>query len=338
MLNRFLLSFMGMVLVVGIASAADKTSAEEKAATTDKGRYFAIIGGEVVPVSEYLIQLRVNARKRFFHGKAPDEEVAKFKREIADKLIDKTLLLQEARRRDIKPVGKDVQARLDKIKKARQGDPEWEKRKDDLLPGIAEELNNESMVAVLEKKIRDIPDPAEKQIRAYYDKHPDVFTAPEQIKVSLIMLKVDPSSSSDVWEAAREEAAGIVSKLRAGADFAEMARIHSGDESAARGGSMGYVHKGMLALPAQQVLDMMDPVEISEPVMLLQGVAIFRLDDRTKPKLNAYAKVKDRATALARRELSEKTWQDFVAGLRKKTSIKLNEELLKVASEDKQGK
>lgn len=322
--NILLVSLLALTLAAPVWAAEQSKTEEE---------YFAVVGEEVVPVSEYIVQLRVNSRQRFFHGKAPDEEVAKFKKEIADKLIDKTLLLQEAKRRKIKPDQKNVKARLDKIVKRREQSPEWEKRKEELMPRISRELEHESMMEVLEKNIRDIPSPSDKQVRAFYKNNPKVFTAPEKIKVALIMLKVDPSSPGDVWRAAQEEASAIVKKLRGGADFAEMARIHSGDESAAKGGNMGDIHKGMLAKPAQQVLDMMDPGDISEPVMLLQGVAIFRLDGRTKPKLNPYEKVRERATALARRELAEKSWGDFVAALRKKTPIKLNEELLKVSSE-----
>jgi len=140
--------------------------------------------------------------------------------------------------------------------------------------------------------------------------------------VSLILLKVDPSSPSKVWPEAADEAADIVDRIRKGADFAELARIHSGDKSAENGGDMGYLHIGMLSKPAQDVLNLMKPGEVSEPVMLLQGVAIFRLEGVQPAQLNPLEKVKKRAKQLWTRENGEKAWSDLIARLRSQVTIK----------------
>lgn len=332
MVNMMNLKFLVLLLAFAFVGAVH--GADEAPATPSKEQdYFAIVGGEVIPVSEYAVRLRLGARNKFYHGKVPDEEIKAFKKRIADDVIERVLLLQEAKKRGLKPDVENVETRLARIEGQRKDDPKWQEAREKLLPKMRTELEQDSLVELLEKNVRDVPEPKLKDVRKYYENNPDKFTVPEKIKVSLIMLKVDPSSPNDVWTAAVEEAGDIVKKLRAKADFAELARIHSADESAAKGGDMGYIHKGMLAIPAQNVVDMMSANEISEPVVLLQGVAIFRLDDRTTAKLNPFERIKDRAQALLKRDQSGEAWKNLISDLRKKTKIKLNEDLLKVRSD-----
>ena len=120
------------------------------------------------------------------------------------------------------------------------------------------------------------------------------------------------------------EAASLVKKLRNGADFAQQARQRSGDESAVNGGDMGYLHRGMLAEPAQVAVDKLKLKEVSEPVTLLQGVAIFRLDERKAALQNPLAKVESRARELWRREQAERSWQALLL-VRKNTPAVIDE-------------
>ena len=126
-----------------------------------------------------------------------------------------------------------------------------------------------------------------------------------------------------------DEAMRLIKQLRSGTGntFAELARLHSGDESAAAGGDLGYVHKGMLTDEAQHILDHMNAGDISEPVQLLKGIAIFRLDERIKPALNTFDDSEIRARGLLTRENQELAWEKFLEGLRASTPIRVNESI-----------
>ncbi|MEQ1518776.1 MAG: peptidylprolyl isomerase, partial [Usitatibacteraceae bacterium] len=99
----------------------------------------------------------------------------------------------------------------------------------------------------------------------------------------------------------------------------------SGDASAANGGDMGYLHRGMLAEPAQVVVDQLKIKEISDPVTVLQGVAIFRMDERKPALQNPLAKVEPRARELWRREQGERAWESLLVTLRKATPSSIDE-------------
>jgi peptidyl-prolyl cis-trans isomerase SurA len=107
-----------------------------------------------------------------------------------------------------------------------------------------------------------------------------------------------------------------------------LARIHSGDESAVDGGHMGYMHLGMFGAPAQKVLNVLEPGEVSEPVVLLEGVALFRINAIKEADLNNLEEVEERARKLLMRELGGKAWKDLRVSLRQSADIKYNDLIL----------
>jgi parvulin-like peptidyl-prolyl isomerase len=68
----------------------------------------------------------------------------------------------------------------------------------------------------------------------------------------------------------------------------------------------------------------MQPGELSEPVRLLEGVALFRLAERRPARLRALADVKERAVQLWRRDEGERRWQAFMTGLRTAAAIRID--------------
>lgn len=280
------------VLILTLASAGVAVADAPPEGMQGLAVPFAVVGGETISQEEHQSALHEGMRRRFFHGAPSQEQVDAYRREVAQGLIDRVLLRQEARRRG---------------------------------------LEGDNLLARLEADVRRVPEPGAEEVRGYYDAHPDKFTAPERLRVSLILLKVEPSATGAAWKAAEAEAARLVNRLRQvetqrrGADFAELARLHSGDVSASRGGDLGYVHKGMLAGEAQQVLDGMKPGDISAPLLLLQGVAVLWLEERVAPALIAFEAAKSRTRDLLARERGEGAWQALIERLRRDTPVTINE-------------
>jgi len=306
------------------AGGASSVPAAEEVIAGPTTSYFAVVGDQTISMSEFESAFQAGLRKRFYHGKVPEDQLKAFRKEVSQTLIDRVLLLQEARRQGIKPDAQSVREQLAQYETRYSKQQHWQQHKDTILPGLTAALEEESQLQRFQQQVRSVPVPEKAAVREYYKKHPELFTTPEQIHLSLILLKVAPSSNSDVWQAAYDEAKGLLKRLRAGADFASMARIHSGDASASSGGDMGFLHKGMLAGPAQQVIDALRPGELSEPVNLLTGVALFRLEERKKAQLNKFETVAERAQQLLQRELSEQAWQQTVEHLRSTVKISVN--------------
>jgi len=287
--------------------------------------YIAIVNGEQVPMGAYVAALRKGLQKRFYHGKIPEEEGKQFRKEIAEELIKRALLVQEAKRRKLSPDEDAVEISVNTFEAKYKENPKWADAREKVLPQVRMRLEDDSLVDILESKVRNIDEPTAEELRVFYEENKDLFTTPARSRVSLILLRVDPSSTSEVWKQASDEAASIVKKINEGKEFSEMARIHSSDKSAPNGGDMGFVHTGMLGENAQKVLDIMEPGDVSAPVVLLEGVSIFRLEEREIPRLNEFEVVKERAGKLYVREKSEQEWLALIEKLRSKAVIEVND-------------
>lgn len=286
---------------------------------------FARVGDVTVTHGEYDQAFATATRSRFYHGKPPDAEIAKLQREVGDKVVNEILLAREARRRGIKVDEAAVVRTLDGFEARYRDSAQWKSQKATVLPVLRKRLETENLVGQLEKRVRGVPEPQARELEAYYAANKDKFTEPEQLKLHLILLKVDPSSPRAKWEAANEEGKAIVRRLRGGADFAALANLHSGDPSAARGGDLGFVHQGILPVPAQQALENVAAGAISEPVVLLEGVAIFRVEERKAARLNPLANVRERAVALWQREQGDSAWRLLTEKLRRETKVVVDE-------------
>ena len=285
---------------------------------------FAKVGKTIITQREFDGEFAEASRNRFYHGKPPEAEVAALQREIGDKLINRVLLLNEARRLKLKPDSDFVNQKLEMYEQKNANNPQWQNIRDRALPVLTKRFQEESLRNKLEQRVRNVPAPNEKKLRAYYTAHLDKFTEPEQLRVSVILLKIDPSAPD--YDTARKKGEDLLKQLRAGADFAELATLYSGDaDTVEQGGDMGYLHAGMLPELAQEVVNKLKPGEISEVTGLMEGMAIFKLTARNESKLSSFETVKQRAGELYRADEGERAWKSLIAKLRKNTAIKVDE-------------
>ena len=318
-----LLSHAAVAADAAPASAPSSPSAASAAARRDTP--FATVGETVVSGTDYQRALAVAMRKKYYHAKPPEDELAKFQREVGDEVVNRVLLLAEARRRGIQPDRDKIAATVAGYDTQYKNSANWSANRDKMLANVVPQLERDSLFERLEAIVKKVPEPSEAAARAYFDKHPDLFVEPEQIKLSVILLKVDPSSPQAVWNSAHSEAKALHKKLQGGANFAELARLHSGDRSASSGGEMDYSHRGMLPEALHGVVDKLKPRQISEPVQLLEGVAILRLEDRRAAKPRSFEQVRDRAADLWQRAEGQARWAKLIAELRQGTVIRIDE-------------
>jgi parvulin-like peptidyl-prolyl isomerase len=316
---------LSLVLFGSVNAVAQTSTSANPGSTTSKAAVFAKVGDVEITQEEYNAAFYTASRSQFYHGKPPEAVIAGLQREVEDKLVTRVLLLQEAKRRGLRPDEAELKKSLDSYEQRYARSEQWKKNREQVLPGLTARLEQDNLLAQLEQKVRGTPAPNEDQVRTYYLAHPEKFTEPEQIRVSVIMLKVDPSSPKTEWEKADEKAKKILKKLQDGADFAALARVESGDPSAQQGGDMGYLHNGMLPEGAQQVLNKLKVGELSPPVPLLEGIAVFRLTDRKISTLNSFEKVRVRAQELLQRDMGKEAWNGLIDSLKKETPIHIDQ-------------
>ena len=326
--NAAMLSFavLGASNVVAAPAAPAAPVAPAKVGSTaGPNAVFAKVGDTVITRKEYDEAFASASRGKFYHGKPPENEIAVLQREVGDKLVARVLLLREAKRRGLRPDAAEIQKTVQTYEQRYANSEQWKKNRAQVLPGLTARLEEDNILSQLEAATRANVKADEKDAKAYFAKNPEKFTEPEKLRVSAILLKVDPSSPKETWVKADEEAKGFVKQLHGGADFAELARKHSADPSAKQGGDMGYLHEGMLPDGTQEVLSKLKAGETTETLRLLEGIAVFRMVDRKPAQAHPFDNVKVRAQELAQRDQSEAAWNTFVADLKKKSPAQIDQ-------------
>ena len=311
------------LVMAGLASLAQSAPAPASPATASA--VFARVGDTSITHDEYNAAFTAATRGKFYHGKPPDGEIAAMQREVAEQMVARIVLLREIKRQGLRPDAAAIQKQVAVYDQRYASSEAWKKDRAQLLPPLVVRLEQDDLLAQIEKSVRSPAQLSEAQVRAYFAAHRDKFTEPEQLRVSVILLKVDPSATSATWKGAEEQAKGLAIRARAGEDFAVLARQYSAEASAQQGGDMGYLHKGMLPDGSQEALEKMKVGAISEPQRLLEGVAVFRLADRKLPVVHAFDEVKVRAKELAQRDQANATWEAFVKDLKAKTAVQIDQ-------------
>ena len=324
-MKRKSFAFTGIVAALSFFAGAPAVPAETAAAAD----VFASVGETTISRAEFEREVYSAARQTYYHGKPPGaEEYIEFRKGVADKLIDRHLLLEEAERRAIEPDTQAIDARIAQYE-LRYGDTDrWQTEGPAMVAALRERFAQDSLLERLEDDVRQVDMPDTATVRAFYEQNPELFTQPASNRIALILLAVQPSAGAPGWEAAREDAARIVEKLESGADFAELASLHSSDSSADAGGDMGYQHEGALSPDVEVAIAGLEVGGVSEPVRVLEGMAIFKLLDRRPQRLREFDDVEERATQLWIRQAGDDHWQALVAELRANADIQVDTDYL----------
>jgi parvulin-like peptidyl-prolyl isomerase len=310
-----------VLAAIGFAGAALGQSATQAPAAPAAPALYATVNDRPITQAEFHASFSNYLRQKFFHGQIPADQVIAARKEVEDQVVNRLLLLEEIDRRGIQPDVQEVERQVAVYEQRYANNPAWEKSKETVLPGLREQLKLQSRLARLDQTVRQVKVPGEDEAKAFHASRQDLFTEPEKLRIRIILLAVDPSAPRQAWDAAASEAASIVKRIRAGADFGEQARLSSNDATAENGGDMGYIHRGMLPDVAHQKIDEVKLGEVTDPIESLQGQVILKLEDRTSPMVQPYDKVAERARDLLLRERKDKAWADFLAGLRAAAKI-----------------
>ena len=120
---------------------------------------------------------------------------------------------------------------------------------------------------------------SDEQIQAYYSGHPDEFHREAAVNASFVAFEKKPSAADEAD--AEAEIRDLLAEVRAGGEFAALARSHSEDPgSAERGGDLGFFGRGRMVKPFEEAAFALEPGAISEPVRSQFGWHILKVEER----------------------------------------------------------
>ncbi len=190
---------------------------------------------------------------------------------------------------------------------------------------------------------------SEETLKNYFDEHKEEYREPEERKLTLLDIPADPTKVKVTEEqiqqemaeipseeqvharhilirfgndeaAARKKAEGILKQLKAGADFAEMAKKYSDDTgTASKGGDLGFFGRGQMVPEFEKAAFSLKPGQISGIVRSQFGFHIIQTlgfsggsDAARRPAAEFNAKLKE--SERQARELADKIDQELKDG------------------------
>jgi peptidyl-prolyl cis-trans isomerase D len=89
-----------------------------------------------------------------------------------------------------------------------------------------------------------VPQPTQQEIQQYFNAHQSEYSVPEQARSRHILIKVAAGADAKTDAAAKAKADTLLKQIKAGANFAELAKKNSEDSSKDAGGELGFFKRG----------------------------------------------------------------------------------------------
>ncbi|HZG75014.1 MAG TPA: peptidylprolyl isomerase [Paenibacillus sp.] len=189
--------------------------------------------------------------------------------QAVDQLIVERLLDKEAAKQNVSVTDADYDKEIGKIKEQNGWDDatfnEQLKGAGFTLDELKEQMKPQ---IVLTKLVEPQIQVTDEELQTYYEENKAQYETPEQVKASHILVET------------KAEADDLLAQIKGGADFAELAKAHSKDGSAAQGGDLGFFGKGQMVAPFEEAAFALEIGEVSEVVESEFGFHIIKLTDK----------------------------------------------------------
>ena len=178
---------------------------------------------------------------------------------------------------------------------------EAEEKKIDQTPEFIKNLENIKRTMLAQESMREVIKNiaiTDEEAKKFYDENPKLFTQPERVRASHILVSDD------------KVLAKVQEELKAGKSFDVLAKEFSIDPgSAANGGDLGEFPKGVMVPEFEKAaFELKNPGDLSEPVKSQFGWHIIKLGEHIPESVMPFEQVKTNIN----QELKEKKTQEVL--------------------------
>jgi len=263
------------VLIAGILAAAPGVG---RAAIVN--RVIAIVNDEVITEADVTSHVAALLEAEQTPAMV-DAESVEMREVVLRRLIEQRLMLQEAKRAGVAIRSEEILERLDELRGRFASEEEF--RGSLAQASLSEEQLKEKtreqllVQRLIDQQVRSKITVSPQEVARELATHPELSRPGDRVRASHLLIRVNASRSED---AARALITQIHERLRAGEEFAALAKRYSEDPHRDEGGAMGWIGQGELLPELDAVLFRLSVGEISLPIQTRLGFHILRLDER----------------------------------------------------------
>ena len=292
-------------------------------------RVVAIVNDEVITLYE------LNTRIKRLTGFEPadlrlqDEKgYLETRTKILDLLIDEEIAREKIRELGISMTPREIDEAIEDVKR------ENSLTQEELISGLKrqgmsyesyrESIKNElERMRLINFEVKSKIIIREEKIREYYNEHRDEFSIEEKVHLaSIFLMQEDPSDQAEA-HSLRMKAEEILSRLKKGEDFGELAREFSRGPGAQEGGDLGFFKTSQLDSEVAMIIKDVSAGEASEPIVRPSGIQIIRLEERQERRVRSLDEVRDTIYAILYRGEIDTRYSFWIKELREKAYTKI---------------
>jgi peptidyl-prolyl cis-trans isomerase SurA len=290
----------------------------------------AVVNGDPITLTE--LQERAGLEWRRVQairpGEAHNQEQAKVLQAALDQMIAERLMEAQAKELGVEASDGQIDAAIEDIKKKNRLDDEQLER------ALADQgLDRQSFrrqlrrdieaFRILEMKVKTRVKVTDEDVKSWYQSHPKDLAENEQVHVRHIFLPVASGASAAEEAAVRAQGEQVLERLRAGEDFAAVARQASKGPSAAEGGELGFVKRGVIQPELEKAAFALEPGQVSGLVRTRSGFHILKVEERKSAAAPPLDEVKDAIRDRLSNERVESQRAQYLAELRKEAVVEV---------------
>jgi parvulin-like peptidyl-prolyl isomerase len=279
-------------------------------------RIVAIVNSDLIMWSEVKREMAPERERleKQYRGEELSRRLQMIEAMALTTMIERRLQLQEAKAKSVEVGDQEVKQAVKQL--IQQGE-----KIDEKDPASTKSVRDQlTLLRVVDREVRSGVMVADPEMKRYYQEHRDRFALPEEYTLSQILIK---PRSSDELEGARTKAREVMTQLKQGESFEDLALQYSDGPTAPRGGRLGLVRQGELLPAIERGVANLVPGGISEVVESPEGLHIVRLDDKKPKQFRPYEEVRQEIQALVFQQKSEDMFQSWLADLKNKAYIEI---------------
>lgn len=114
-------------------------------------------------------------------------------------------------------------------------------------------------------------------IQRFYNENIQQYSTPEQVRASQILLRTEGKDEAAV----RKQTEDLIAQIKAGKDFAALAKTHSEDDATKEnGGDLDYFERGAQMVEVENAAFSLTPGQVSDPIKSAAGFHIIKVVDK----------------------------------------------------------
>lgn len=286
-----------------------------------------IVEGIVALVNEEVITL--GELEEFLHSALMEREEidvqdVRTRRQALDQLIEKKLLLKEAKDLEIEIRDEKIIRRWEEIKKQFPSEEIFFQalRQEGLSETkFKKKIEADLMVNVLvEREVKDKTWVEGEEVRRFFDENKERFLESAEVELGHIFIKIKEGQSR---LEAGIEARKIARQLKNGADFSSLAKEYSDGTNARKGGRLGFLKLAELNPEFEQALSGLKIGETTALIKMEDGFHLLKLEGRKSPRQMELEEVRGRIEALLFARNAEARYRAYLAELKNKAYIEI---------------